>query len=135
MKTIADVIAELTTAAEEVSTLSEGEKLRLLDRAYVTIKEGWELVGEPARIRESSEALDIIQAGGIPLHLHDDEMKAILLEGVMVIRQIEKEMSVKEAEASQKHVRWRRGRRMGLPITPNRSLCPRLLLQPVDHRR
>lgn len=105
MKTIADVIAELTTAAEEVSTLSEGEKLRLLGRAYVTIKEGWGLVGEPARLQESAEAMDLIQAGGIPLHLYDDEMKAILLEAVKVIRQIEKVMSVKEAEASPKHVR------------------------------
>lgn len=105
MKTIADVIAELTAAAEEVSTLSEGEKLRLLGRAYVTIKEGWELVGEPARLQESAEAMDLIQAGGIPLHLYDDEMKAILLEAVKVIRQIEKAMSVKEAEASSKHVR------------------------------
>ena len=96
MKTIADVIAELTAAAEAVSTLSEGEKLRLLGRAYVTIKEGWELVGEPARLQESAEAMDLIQAGGIPLHLYDDEMKAILLEAVKVIRQIEKAMSVKE---------------------------------------
>ncbi|CAK7260891.1 MULTISPECIES: hypothetical protein [Shinella] len=53
MKTIADVIAELTTAAEEVHTLTESEKLRLLSRAYVTIKEGWELVGEPTRLQEA----------------------------------------------------------------------------------
>ena len=71
MKTIADVIAELTAAAQEVSTLSEGEKVRLLGRAYVTIKEGWELVGEPARLQESAEAMDLIQAGGIPLHLYE----------------------------------------------------------------
>ncbi len=105
MKTIADVIAELTAAAQEVSTLSEGEKVRLLGRAYVTIKEGWELVGEPARLQESAEAMDLIQAGGIPLHLYDDEMKAILLEAIKAILQIEKAMCVKEAEASSKHVR------------------------------
>lgn len=98
MKTIGDVIAELTAAAEAVSTLSEGEKLRLLGRAYVTIKEGWELVGEPTRLQESAEAMDLIQAGGIPLHLYDDEMKAILLEAVKVIRQIER-------ATGEKHVR------------------------------
>ncbi|MGD9479707.1 hypothetical protein [Shinella sp. G-2] len=105
MKTIADVIAELTMAAEEVNTLTASEKLRLLGRAYVTIKEGWELVGEPAKLQESAEAMDLIQAGRIPLHLYDDEMKAILLEAVKVIRQIDKAMSVKEAEAPPRHVR------------------------------
>lgn len=101
MKSIADVIAELTTAAEDVSILSEGERHRLLGRAYVTIKEGWELVGEPARLQESAEAMDLVQAGGIPLHLYDDEMKAILLETAKVIRQIESAMREKRTEVSE----------------------------------
>ena len=56
-------LPELTAAAQEVSTLSEGEKVRLLGRAYVTIKEGWELVGDPARLQESAEAMDLILLG------------------------------------------------------------------------
>lgn len=58
MKRIADVVAELTSAADEVQTLSEGEKLRLLGCAYVTIKEGWDLLGESGRLQESAEAMD-----------------------------------------------------------------------------
>lgn len=38
-------------AAEEVHTLADSEKLQPLGRAYVTIKEGWELVGEPTRLQ------------------------------------------------------------------------------------
>lgn len=89
MKKIADVVAELTKAAEKVPTLSEGEKLRLLGRAYVTVKEGWDLLGEPARLQESAEAMDLILAGGMPVHLYDDEMRAILMEAAKAIRQIE----------------------------------------------
>ncbi len=100
MKSIADVIAELTKAADDVQALSEGEKLRLLGRAYVTIKEGWEMLGEPARLQESAEAMDLIQAGGMPVHLYDDEMKAILLEAVKVIQQIEAAMKAKHARGS-----------------------------------
>lgn len=97
MKTIEDVIAELSAAAEEVPTLSEGERLRLLGRAYVMIREGWELIDEPTRLKESAEGMDLIQAGGIPLHLYDDEMKAILLEAVKLIRRIERAMHAKGA--------------------------------------
>lgn len=100
MKTIADAIAELTTAAEEVHTLTESEKLRLLGRAYVTIKEGWELVGEPTRLQESAEAMDLIRAGDMPVHLYDDEMKAILLEAAKMIRQIEAAMRTKSRAVS-----------------------------------
>ena len=99
MKSIADVVAELTTAAEDVHTLSEGEKLRLLGRAYVTIKEGWEALGQPTRLQESAEAMDLIQAGGMPVHLYDDERKAILLAAAKVIRRIEAAMEAKRAEA------------------------------------
>ncbi len=93
MKRIADVIAELTKAADNVQALSEGEKLRLLGRAYVTIKEGWDMLGQPGHLQDSAEAMDLIQAGGMPLHLYDDEMKAILLEAAKVIRQIEAAMT------------------------------------------
>ena len=60
MKKIADVVTELIKAAEEVPTLSEGKKLRLLGRVYVTVKEGWDLLGEPARLQEPAEAVDVI---------------------------------------------------------------------------
>lgn len=76
-------------AAADVKTLSEGERLRLLSRALITIEEGGGLLGEPTWLRESAEAMDIVQAGGMPVHLKDDEMKAILLEAVKVIRQID----------------------------------------------
>ena len=98
MKSIADVIAELTKAAGEVSTLPEGEKLRLLGRACVTIKEGRDLLGKPVWLNESAEAMDLIQAGGMPLHLFDDEMKAILLEAAKVITQIQSAMNARNAE-------------------------------------
>ena len=98
MKSIADVIAELTRAADEVRTLSEGEKLRLIGRAYVTIREGWDMLGAPAQLRESAEAMDLILAGGMPVHLYDDEMRAILLEAARVIRQIEAAIKAKSAE-------------------------------------
>jgi hypothetical protein len=89
LKTIADIVSELTKAARDVHGLSEGEKLRLLGRAYVTIREGWEVVGDATRRRESSEAMDLAHAGAVPMHLHDDETKALLLEAAKVIREIE----------------------------------------------
>ncbi|MGF6257534.1 hypothetical protein [Ensifer sp. LBL] len=99
MKSTKDVIAELTRAARDVHMLTEGEKLRLVSRAYVTIKEGWELLGQPNRIVESAETMDVIRAGGMPVHLYDDEMRAILQEAVKVIKQIEAAMEAKNAPA------------------------------------
>lgn len=99
MKSTKDVIAELTRAARDVHMLTEGEKLRLVSRAYVTIKEGWELLGQPDRIVESAETMDVIRAGGMPVHLYDDEMRAILQEAVKVIKQIEAAMEAKNAPA------------------------------------
>jgi len=101
MKSISDVIAELTRAAEEVQTLPEGEKLRLLGRAYVTIREGWEALGQADHLTESAEAFDLIQAGRVPLYLYDDEMRAILLEAVKVIRQIEAALEARDASPSE----------------------------------
>jgi hypothetical protein len=95
MRSTSDVIAELTRAARDIHLLSEGEKLRLLARAYVTIQEGWEMLGQPDRLTESAETMDVIRAGGIPVHLYDDEMRAILHEAVKVIRQIEAAMEAK----------------------------------------
>lgn len=100
MKSIADVIAELTSAAGEVRTLSEGEKLRLLGRAYVTIDEGWKALGQPQGPRDWAEAIDVIQAGRAPLHLYDDEFQAILLQAVSVIRKIETAMKAKNPPSS-----------------------------------
>jgi hypothetical protein len=74
------------------------EKLRLIGRAYVTIREGWDMLGAPAQLRESAEAMDLILAGGMPVHLYDDEMRAILLEAAKVISQIEAAMKAKSAE-------------------------------------
>jgi len=99
MKSTKDVIAELTRAARDVHMLTEGEKLRLVSRAYVTIKEGWELLGQPDRIVESAETMDVIRAGGMPVHLYDDEMRAILQEAVKVIKQIEAAMEAKSTPA------------------------------------
>lgn len=70
--------------------------------ACVTIKEGWDMLGRPGRLQDSAEAMDLIQAGGMPLHLYDDEMKAILLEAVKVIRQIEAAMTEENAEGTGK---------------------------------
>ncbi|WP_156387069.1 MULTISPECIES: hypothetical protein [unclassified Rhizobium] len=38
---------------------------------------------------KSAEAMDIILAGGMPVHLYDDEMRAILMGAAKAIRQIE----------------------------------------------
>jgi hypothetical protein len=89
VKTIADFVLELTKAAHDVHSLPEGEKLRLLGRAYVTIREGWQVLGESARLRETAAAMDLVNAGELPMHLHDDEMKALLLEAAKVIREIQ----------------------------------------------
>ena len=56
------------------------------------------MLGEPGRLQESAEAMDLIQAGGMPLHLKEDEMKAILLEAAKVIKQIEAALKSKKAE-------------------------------------
>jgi predicted transcriptional regulator len=70
----------------------------ILGRTYVTIKEGWDLQGEPERLQESAEAMDLILAGGMPVHLYDDEMRAILLEAAKAIRQIEAAIKAKRVE-------------------------------------
>ena len=88
MKSIDDVIAELIRAADDVAALSEGEKLRLVVRAYTTIREGQRAVDRPERLAETAEAIDVAQAGETPLPLHDDELRAILLEAVKTIREI-----------------------------------------------
>ncbi|WDZ80602.1 hypothetical protein PWG15_22775 (plasmid) [Ensifer adhaerens] len=99
MRSTSDVVAELTQAAREVHMLTEGEKLRLVVRAYVAIQEGWKMLGQPDRLKESAETMDIIRAGGVPVHLYDDEMRAILQEAVTVIREIETAMEAKNNPA------------------------------------
>ncbi|MBZ7927535.1 hypothetical protein LAC81_36985 (plasmid) [Ensifer adhaerens] len=96
MKSTEDVIAELTRAALHVDALSEGEKLSVIARAYVTIQEGWEVLGQPERQIASLETMDVIRAGGVPVHLYDDEMRAILEEAIKVIQQIEAAMQAKK---------------------------------------
>ena len=76
MNTISDHVLELTKAAHHMHSLPEGEKLRPLGRAYVTIREGWQVLGESARLRETA-AMDLVNAGELPMHLHDDEIKAL----------------------------------------------------------
>ena len=66
-----------------------GKKLRLLGRAYVTIRQGWQVLAEPAGLRETAEAIDLVNAGKLPMHLHDDEMKALLLEAAKMLREIQ----------------------------------------------
>lgn len=95
MKSIADLVDELNRAAGAVHTLSEGEKLRLLRQAYVAIREGWKAAGQPDRLKESAEAFDLAQVGDIPVHLHDNEMRAVLLEAVKAIGEIEAAMNAK----------------------------------------
>jgi len=60
------------------------------------------MLGQPGRLQESAEAMDLIQAGGMPLHLYDDEMKAILLDAAKVIRQIETAMTEKDSAGTGK---------------------------------
>lgn len=56
------------------------------------------MLGEPGRLQEFAEAMDFIQAGGMPVHLYDDEMRAILLEAAKVIKQIDAALEAKKAE-------------------------------------
>ena len=83
-------VVELTRAAHEVVTLSEGEKLRLLGRAYVTIREGWRVLVESVRRGRSAESVDLI-----PVHLYNGEMKAILLKAAKAIREINAAIAAK----------------------------------------
>jgi len=83
-------VVELTRAAHEVVTLSEGEKLRLLGRAYVTIRESWRVLVESVRLGRSAESMDLN-----PVHLYDDEMKAILLEAAKAIWEIDVAIAAK----------------------------------------
>lgn len=102
MRTIKEVIVELSQASGMVDILSEGEKLRLLRRAHITIQEGWRFVGRPDRAKGSAETMDLIRAGEAPLRLHDDEMKAALREAIAVIRQIEQIMTENAERAEDK---------------------------------
>jgi len=60
------------------------------------------MLGQPGRLQVSAEAMDFIQAGGMPLHLYDDEMKSILLEVAKFIRQIEAVTTEKNSEGTGK---------------------------------
>ena len=57
MKTIGDFVSELTKAAHDVHSLSEEEKLRLLGRACVTIREGWQVLAEAGAPAGKAHAL------------------------------------------------------------------------------
>ncbi|MCQ4635011.1 hypothetical protein GB927_033645 [Shinella sp. CPCC 100929] len=86
MKAISDVAAELIHAANIPGLLSDSEKLMLLIRAYITIQEGGEALGDVEVTANSDVAIDIISSTGMVSQLSNEEFKTHLLEAADQIR-------------------------------------------------
>ncbi len=100
MKAVSDIIAELVHAANIVTWLSDSEKLILLNRAYITIQEGGEALGEVEAIADSDVAIDIVTSTAMVAQLSEDEFKALLLEAADQIRDIKIALDRKRARLS-----------------------------------
>ena len=73
MKSIADFVVGLTRPARDVHALSEGEKLRLLGRAYVTIREGWRVLRELSVLTNPPRRWILFRRGECPPLRRRDE--------------------------------------------------------------
>ncbi|MGJ7039637.1 hypothetical protein J2Y63_002895 [Shinella sp. BE166] len=100
MKAISDVVAELVHAANIAGKLTDSEKLMLLTRAYITIQEGGEALGEVEATADSDVAVDIITSTGMVAQLSDEEFKTLLLEAADQIRDIKIALDRKRARLS-----------------------------------
>ncbi|MGD9478784.1 hypothetical protein [Shinella sp. G-2] len=97
MKAVSDVIAELIHAANIPATLSDDEKLFLLNHAYITIQEGAEALDELEAAADSDVALDIISSTKMVSQLSNEEFASLLLEAADMIRTIEIALDGKRA--------------------------------------
>lgn len=100
MKTISDVIAELIKAANSPEIVTGAERLRLLNRAYVTIIEGSEALGELVEKANLDITLDIATSSRAGSDLTDDEAKALFLEAASLIRKIKVAVDQKRRRSS-----------------------------------
>ena len=100
LKAISDVVAELVHAANIAGRLSDSEKLLLLTRAYITIQEGGEALGNVEAAADSDVAIDIITSTGMVCQLTDEEFKTLLLEAADQIRDIKIALDRKRARFS-----------------------------------
>lgn len=88
MTAISDVAAELVHAANIAGRLSDSEKLMLLTRAYITIQEGGEALGDVESTADSDVAIDVITSTGMVSQLSSEEFKTLMLEAADQIRDI-----------------------------------------------
>lgn len=100
MKAISDVVAELVHGANIARHLTDAEKLMLLSRAYITIQEGGEALGDLEATADSDVAIDIITSTGMVAQLSDEEFKTLLLEAADQIRDIKISLDRKRARLS-----------------------------------
>lgn len=87
MAPLSEFIAELIRAANKAGDLSEAERVRLLGRAYVTILEARDEIGDEAeRYRQSGT--NLISATGHVGRLSEPDVKALLLDAAEMITTI-----------------------------------------------
>ncbi|MXN48703.1 hypothetical protein GR138_26240 [Shinella kummerowiae] len=99
MAPLSAFIAELIRAANKVGDVADAERVRLLGRAYVTILEAREEIGEEVeKYRQSS--LSLISATGFVGRLSDQEVKELLLDAAEMIRTIKIVLDTKRAEGT-----------------------------------
>ena len=86
MSNTTDFIAELVRAANEVHSLTQFERRRLLQRAVITIRELREQVGLPSN-HASADALIELQTTAVAIASRSDEqVKCALLTAADMIR-------------------------------------------------
>lgn len=97
MAILSEFIADLIRAANKVGDLSDAERVRLLGRAYVTILEAREEIGDDAeRYRQSG--INLISATGYVGRLSEPDVKALLLDAAEMIRSIKIVLDEKHAK-------------------------------------
>jgi hypothetical protein len=96
MTDITDFIAELIRAANRVERIGEFEKTRLLEQAYITIRDGRYKVGMRPSKRKADASLDLLtMSRAIPRHT-DAEVRAALLDAAEMIRTLKIVLDAKD---------------------------------------
>lgn len=98
MRTISDTIAELVHAANIVPRLSDAERLLLLNRAHVTIREGHDALGVEETIPISDIAVDLVIAKTVEAQLSDEEFKTLFLQTAELIRSIQTQLDTRRRQ-------------------------------------
>jgi hypothetical protein len=97
VRTISDTIAELVHAANIVPRLSDAERLLLLNRAHVTIREGHDALGVEETIPISDIAVDLVIAKTVEAQLSDEEFKT-LFQTAELIRSIQTQLDTRRRQ-------------------------------------